>query len=365
MRLHLYFARRYLWAFGATFAAFSAAMILLGMVEEIRKAAGTGTDLAEILALTSLGVPFEIYRILPLITIIASIVLFLGLARSSELVIVRAAGRSALRSLNAPIAVALVLGVLSVAVLNPIVAATSKQYKLLSARSQGGASALSISDEGLWLRQGGPEGQTVIRAVAANGDGSQLSKVTFLGFDPKGRATFRIEAESARLVPGAWQLTGAKRWSFDAFLANPEVAAESFDDYSLASDLTADRIRDSFGTPDTVPIWALPGFVATMERAGFSARSYRVWMQMELAQPLMMVGMVLIGAGFTMRHVRFGRTGLMVMLAALSGFGIFFIRNFAQILGERGQIPVELAAWAPPVGAVLASLGLLLHLEDG
>jgi lipopolysaccharide export system permease protein len=47
------------------------------------------------------------------------------------------------------------------------------------------------------------------------------------------------------------------------------------------------------------------------------------------------------------------------------GFGIYFVRNFAQILGENGQIPVSLAAWAPPVAAILMALGLLLHLEDG
>jgi lipopolysaccharide export system permease protein len=75
--------------------------------------------------------------------------------------------------------------------------------------------------------------------------------------------------------------------------------------------------------------------------------------------------MVMIGAGFTMRHVRFGRTGVMVLMALMMGFAVFFIRNFAQVLGDRGQIPVALAAWSPPVAAILMSLGLLLHLEDG
>jgi lipopolysaccharide export system permease protein len=42
-----------------------------------------------------------------------------------------------------------------------------------------------------------------------------------------------------------------------------------------------------------------------------------------------------------------------------------FLRNFAQVLGETGQIPALLAAWGPPVAAVMLSLGLLLHLEDG
>ena len=73
----------------------------------------------------------------------------------------------------------------------------------------------------------------------------------------------------------------------------------------------------------------------------------------------------LIGAGFTMRHQRGGRVGVMVLGAILLSFGVYFLRNFAQILGENGQIPPALAAWAPPVAAILSSLGLLLHLEDG
>lgn len=44
---------------------------------------------------------------------------------------------------------------------------------------------------------------------------------------------------------------------------------------------------------------------------------------------------------------------------------IFFLRNFAQVLGENGQIPILIAAWIPPVAAIMLALGLLLHLEDG
>ena len=106
-------------------------------------------------------------------------------------------------------------------------------------------------------------------------------------------------------------------------------------------------------------------FIAALDRAGFSSRRHAVWFQMELAMPLLLAAMVLVGAGFTMRHTRFGQTGLMVLLALVSGIAIFFIRNFAQVLGESGQIPVLLAAWTPPVAAALLSVSLLLHLEDG
>ncbi len=53
--------------------------------------------------------------------------------------------------------------------------------------------------------------------------------------------------------------------------------------------------------------------------------------------------MVMIGASFTVRHQRGGRTGLMVLLAIMLSFGTYFLRNFAQILGENGQLPAALA----------------------
>jgi lipopolysaccharide export system permease protein len=231
--------------------------------------------------------------------------------------------------------------------------------------SGGSASQLSVSGDGLWLRQGNQDGQTVIRAARTNLDGTELSGVTFLGFDAEGRPSYRIEAERARLVTGAWEIEGAKEWRFDTNATIPEADAFESPRLSLASNLTRDQIIDSFGTPSAIPIWELPRFISELEEAGFSARIHRTYFHMELALPLFIVAMVLVGAGFTMRHTRFGRTGLMVMMALALGFSLYFIRNLAAILGENGQIPIVLAAWGPPIAAILLPLALLLHLEDG
>ena len=365
MTLHLYFARKFLWAFFSVLFIFFAMLALIDLVEQLRRFEGDDVGFGDVVALTFLNVPTGLYQILPLIVILATLTLFLSLARTSELIVTRASGRSALRALVSPVIAAFLLGALAVAAFNPIVAATQTQYELKAQRfSSGEASVLSISDEGLWLRQGGADGQTVIRAYRANLDGTRLVAVTFLSFSPDGTPARRIEAEGAQLTPGAWQLTNAKEWTLVGS-SNPERAAARHETLTVSTDLTRDRIQDSFGTPSAIPIWELPRFINQLERAGFSANQHRVWLQMELATPLMLVAMVLIGAGFTMRHTRFGRTGTMVLLAVMMGFGLYIIRNFAQILGETGQIPILLAAWAPPVAAICLSLGLLLHLEDG
>lgn len=365
MTLDIYFARRFLRAFGLVFGAFLGFLLLLELVEQIRRFDTSDIGLPQALELALLSAPETLYRILPLIVLLSTLVLCLGLARSSELVIARAAGRSGLTSLAGPVVAVALIGAAAVAVLNPIVAATSLQYERSAARYAGAeASVLSVSDEGLWMRQGGAEGQTVIRADRASRDGTRLYGLTFLTFDTDGIPIRRIEAAEAELTPGAWQIAQAKEWRL-AGAANPEAAAVTHASLTLPSDLTVDRIRDSFATPSAVPIWELGAFIRQLEAAGFSAQQHRVWLQMELALPAFLVAMTLIGAGFTMRHARFGRTGQMLVMAIGLGFTLYFLRNFAQVLGENGQIPPILAAWSPPVAGILASLGLLLHLEDG
>ena len=159
-------------------------------------------------------------------------------------------------------------------------------------------------------------------------------------------------------------LRNAKAWPLAEGI-NPEAGAQQHDTLRIQSDLSRDDIRDRFGSPSAVAIWDLPDFIAGLEEAGFSARRHLVWFQMELARPVFLVAMVLVAAGFTMRPSRMGRTGLHVLAAVLLGFGLYYVRNFAQIMGENGQLPPVLAAWIPPVASLLLALGLVLQMEDG
>ncbi|MEL6451401.1 MAG: LPS export ABC transporter permease LptG [Pseudomonadota bacterium] len=365
MILHIYFARRFLGALALIATVLVTLVILVDIIDQTRRFASLGVSFAQRMTLTLLNVPETVNQILPLIMILATVALFLSLARSSELVVTRAAGRSALRALVAPVTVALIIGVFATTVLGPMVAATSKRYATLaeSYRSDG-PSALSVSEEGLWLRQGSAAGQTVIRAGRSNADASVLYDVTFVAYAPGGGPIRRIEAASAALQDGAWSLRGAKVWPLTTGL-NPEANAVVHEVLAVPSTLTLDRIRESLGTPAGVSIWDMPTFIAQLEQAGFSARRHYVWLQSELARPLFLMGLVLVAAAFSMRHTRFGGTGTAVLAAVLLGFGLYFIRSFAQILGENGQIPVMFAAWAAPVATLLLGLGLLLQAEDG
>ncbi len=369
MILARYVARRFLRAFLMIAAIFFLILLMIDLIEMIRRFAGRDVGLPGSIRLAALNVSSSFYQILPLLTVLAGIALFLGLARSSEMVAIRASGRSALRVVAAPMTAAIVTGMLSVSVLNPLVASTGRLFDEAVARiERDGQQTVSVGDRAVWLRQaiaqdGIEAGQVVIRARRASPDATTLYDATFLIFDANLGPVRRVEARQARLEPGSWVLTDAREYLLDR--PNPEAQAVPHERLSLASDLTAQRIRDGFGRPEAVPIWQLPDFIAGLERAGFSAARHRVWFQMELARPFLMGAMVLIAAAFTIQHMRGRNTGIAVLLAFAGGIGLFFLRNMAQVLGDNGQVPPVLAAWAPPLAGALLALGLILHREDG
>jgi lipopolysaccharide export system permease protein len=351
--------------FAGLTVVFFTLVLLLDLMEHLRRFDVDVIGFNQIFRLTLLNAPKEVYVLLPLLMILSTVALFLGLARSSELVVVRAAGRSALMALMAPVVVAFLIGLLAVTTFNPIAAASFDRYQTLSERFRaGGDSVLSFSREGVWLRQGSADGQSVIHAARTNSDATTLFDVTIITYARDGGPIRRVEADLANLTNGEWRLANAKSWPLGEAL-NPEEQATKHEVLRVPSSLTRETIRDTFGTAGAISVWELPAFIQRLEQAGFSSRRHVVWYHMELAQPLFLVAMVLIAAAFTMRHTRFGRTGLAVLAAVLLGFGLYYVRNFAQILGENGQISPLLAAWAPPVASVMLAMGLLLHMEDG
>lgn len=373
MILSAYVARRFLRMLLIIAAIFAAILFLIDVVEQIRRFSDRGVGLSGAASLSALNITASFYSILPLITVLAGIALFLSLSRSSELVAIRISGRSGLRVLAAPAVTAALVGAFCVAVLNPMVAATTKRYDAAVARIHSDSDqTVSLSDNALWLRQAlrtrdaqgaVSPGQVVIRASRASPDATTLYDATFMIFAPDEGPTRRIDAAQALLADGAWHLSKVKEWPLTEL--NPEAVAHSVDRMELPTDLTAARIRDSFGRPEAIPVWQLPAFIKGLERAGFSAKRHRVWLQMELSRPLLMAAMVAIAAAFTMRHMRGRKMGLLVLGAFGCGIGLFFLRNLAQVLGDNGSLPPALAGWAPPIVALLFALGALLRLEDG
>ena len=219
-------------------------IFLFSAVENLRRFGETEASAGDILRITALQAPEVLYQVFPLVLMLASLVTFLRFARTSELVVMRAAGISALQLIGIPVVAAVILGVLFVAAVNPFVAASIKRGLALEDDfNSTGSSLLSFSPEGVWLRQADPDGQTVIQAARTNADGTILSRVRMHRFDSDGTLYARIDAPAARLrrAPGCWRTrrVGARR-------RGPLRAHRRGRPARACHHLTSDEILESF-----------------------------------------------------------------------------------------------------------------------
>lgn len=368
--LTLYVARRFLLATLLMLVALTLLVSMFDFIELLRRAA-TRPDatLPLVASIAGLRMPFVGMQILPFALLLGGIMAFWQLARSSELIVARAAGVSAWGFLSGPVAVAVLFGTLAVAAISPLSSAMLARAERLDAsflRAGGGVTALAGGR--LWLRQADrglePGGVAVVsgrpaRLLTTDRAEFVLTDVSIWRLSPGDAALARIEAPRARLQPAAWLVE-------DAMVFTPgERLPRLVPALSLPTDLTPDRIEDSFASPDTLSFWALPGFIAVLEQAGFSALRHRLQFQSMLSTPVLAMAMALLAAGFSMRHSRRGGVGRMIGAGVAAGFALFVLDRITGEFGESGALPVVIAAWVPAATGLLAALALLVYQEDG
>ena len=341
-------------------------VMLFDFIELLRRAATrpeVGFGLVTTIAL--LRLPYWLLQILPFAVLLGGILAFWRLTRSSELIVARAAGISAWQFLAAPLACAILAGMVATMAISPLSSAMYQRAEALDnvyIRQTGGPLALAGGQ--LWLRQADraldAQGVAVLhaRSVTLAKKVVTAREVSVFRLDGHDKLLSRIEAESARLRAGEWHMTGART-------IKPDHLPENVGSLDLPTDLTAHRMQESFQSPDTLSVWALPGFIALLDSAGFSAVRHRLHFQALLALPLLCGTMALVAAGFSMRPVRRGGVARMILSGVASGFALFTVSKVAEEFGQSGALPAVLAAWAPAGAGLMLAVSLLLHLEDG
>lgn len=344
----------------AVFGGCAVLTLMIDLVEMLNRAAGKeGIGFFTVLGMSLLKLPSISEKILPFAILFGSMWTFTRLSRTQELVIVRASGMSIWQFLTPALVLALLLGVLSVSVYNPVAAAMMSRFENLEARYiRGKTSLLSLASTGLWLRQADEGGQSVIHALRTGSQGLQLEDVIIFLQDKSEKFVGRIDAKSAKLYEGEWVLTEAWRTGVD----RKPVFVERM---SLPTTLTPEQIQDSFTSPETISFWDLPEFIKTFEAAGLTAVRHRLHYSALLASPFLFCAMTIIAASFSLRLARLGGVTRLILAGSLTGFLLYFLSDVTQALGISGILPVTLAAWSPTAVALLLGAATLLHLEDG
>jgi lipopolysaccharide export system permease protein len=358
--LDRYIARRFLVAIMSTFALCSLLIYMIDLVEILRQSGKYGSVAAWKLGwLTLLRLPAYTEFLISFAVLVGSIGTLLMLSRKSELAVIRAGGMSAWQFLRPGVVVALALGLFGVLVYNPIAASARSEGERLFAQYFGKESnLLKTNSAGAWLRQDGADGQSVLTAALVAQRGTLLKKVTAFVFLPDGTFSERVEAETATLKEGYWQLD-------KAVISKTGREPQLYNTYLLSTYLTPERATDALGTVISISFWDLPGLIEVAEKAKLSTGRLEVQYQLLLSRPILCLAMVLLAATVSLKSFRSGGIQTMVITGMIGGFGFFLLAEVSRQIGVAGLVPPWVAVWLPVSLVILVTTTVLLHQEDG
>jgi lipopolysaccharide export system permease protein len=359
--LSIYLALQYLYWLVGVFLIFMAIAMLFDVVEMLRRTADKDNiSLGFVIYMSALKLPFLAQTTLPFMTLFAAMLTYWRLARANEAVVARAAGISAWQFILPAFLITIVLGVIAVTLINPLAAAMLEKFQKVEAEHiKNRTSMISVSQNGLWLRQNdGIGGHSVIHALRVSPIKLVLRDVIIFRFDENNHFIARIDAPAVALRDGFWLIPEGWR-STTKPATNPVV------NMRIPTDLTKNNILESFSSPDTMSFWRLPAFIKTIETAGFSGHRHRLHYYALIAYPVLLASMIFIAASFTLRINRRTGTSAALLGGISCSFALYFVTDIVHALGLSASVPILLAAWTPAGISTLIGLAMLFHLEDG
>ncbi|MDF7673975.1 LptF/LptG family permease [Acetobacteraceae bacterium ESL0709] len=362
--LSYYVARRFLVISVLIIMALTFLISLFDFIDLLRRAAShPAAGFGSVLEIAGLHIPYYALYVLPFAMLLAGIVCFSGLARSSELVVARGAGVSAWQILISPIICAIMVGVFFTTVLSPLSSAMYSKADRLDARLlKNESSTLDFRQDSLWIWQGNQEtkGSTLFHLKHLHLEKERLktSDITLFDLDSRHHILQRIEAPTGELFKGEWSFQNSISLTATG---KPRLLGT----IHRPASLSLKQMLNHAAPADTLSVWALPHAIHLLSQSGFSTIQMKLRFQSLLALPFLAGTMVLVSAGFSMRPSRRGGIAQLLASGVLTGFALFAISKIAEQLGKSGALPPLMAAWAPTLAGLCVAMALLLFMEDG
>lgn len=312
---------------------------LFAFIDEMNEISDTYT-LANAGSFVLLTAPRRIYEMLPMAALIGCLVGLGGLASSSELTIMRAAGVSIGRIVWAvmkPMLVLMIAGLLLGEYVAPPAENLAQSNRSLA---QGGGDSQS-GRHGVWHRQG--EEFIHINTVQPNG---VLYGVTRYRFDNERHMQIASFAKRAKFDTDHWQLEELITTVFHADSTEVVNTPSERWDVSLSPQLLSTLVLP----PDSLSITGLWSYAHYLAEQGLNNGRYWLAFWTKVLQPLVTVALVLMAISFIFGPLRSVTLGQRVFTGVLVGFTF---RIAQDLLG-----PSSLVFGFSPLLAVLVPSGI-------
>ncbi len=359
-----YIMREYATNFGLVLFSFSTVFLIFTFFELIGAIFRNRTPLVTVGEYLINLIPYILYNVTPLCALVAVLVTFGALNRTSELTAMKSSGFSLYRIVTPVLIVTLLISAGLFAFDEfYLPSANRRQEALLSVIKDKPAQTFLRPDRewisGQTNRAGEPS--RIFYYQFFNAETDKFANITVFEFDP---ATFtlqrRIFAASAR-----WD-SKVSNWIFDNGWERT-FSGETIASYKTFTIATFPEIREqpSYFKKEYVPSQEmnyneLSRYITDLKQSGFDTVRLRVQLDKKIAYPLITLVMAILAVPFA---ISMGKRGSLAGIATAIGLAITYwvVALIFESLGNVNTLPAVLAAWTPDLVFGITGAYLLLR----
>ena len=295
--------------------------------------AGGGEPLQSLLRYLALRSPSLIETVAPLAGLLGALTALVTLAKNSEVLAMRAAGRSVFSLVGGLVAVGMALSILLFLFSEIVVVRANGMLE--DWRDAGFKPDGQIADgENSWLM----EGDTIVRVGHVMRGGTELVNVRLLKQGPDAEIVDIIDISRAVWVGDRWDLTGAHHARADASRQG---------EAQWTTSLRPEHFMRFANHPNELSLNALQEYVGNVAIGSRPQYFYDTWLHQKIAGPIVLALMPLLAAIAAFAHHRQGSAVLTIVWGITLGFLFIVIDNMILAMGQFGSLPPFLAAWLP------------------
>ncbi len=323
------------------------------LVDELNRLKN-GYQFFEALQFMGLRLPRRAYEYMPLAGLIGCLAGLGGMAASSELTVIRAAGVSVWRITLAVLKPMALLMVISLAMAEYAIPTLERIAQSQKAVAQGKGDLLSNKGKGYWHR----EGNTFMRFTAVETNGV-LHGITLYDFNEAQELTTIRSAEQAFFQGDHWEMENVTK-----LMLGDKQNTQVFVDHTVwDTGLTPKSLSVVMVQPRDMSISNLYNYTRYLDEQGLNADNYLLSFWRKVTQPLGTFALVILGISFIFGPLRSVTPGYRIFSGILVGL---IYKYTEEMLAPASIVFGFEPVWASiiPVGGCFM-IGILLLRKAG
>jgi lipopolysaccharide export system permease protein len=336
---------------GYTFLVMLVLLVLSALylfVTQLDNDIGVGTyTTSDALWFVALSLPKYAFDMLPIASLIAALLALGNLARSMELIVIRAAGISTLRIGMWVASAGVVLMVLT-GVLGEFVAPPLEQYGRQMKAFEKFRDYSRAGNKGAWAK----DGATIV-SFKQQTAGSTFGGVYIFKFDAQRRLASMGRADSASIQSDQqWSLSNYRETKIGEDRVTPSRQSRAQLDTTLSAEFLGLATMD----PDAMTGRDLWSYIAHLRSNNLESRDYETGFWARIARTVAVAIIVVLAVPFAFGPMRSTGTGARTVVGILIGVAFFFLAKMIESGGDVFNAPPIAVAWTPTLVLALVTM---------